>query len=89
MRIHVVIRGHVQGVGFRWFVRERAKALDLAGWVKNRSDGCVEIAAEGPEHAMQLLRAALGEGPDGANVSAIEDLATSAEALTRPFTIAR
>jgi acylphosphatase len=89
MRIHVVIRGRVQGVGFRWFVRERAKALDVAGWVKNRSDGRVEVAAEGAEHAMLQLRVALGEGPDGANVSSIEDLATTAELLARPFTIVR
>ena len=47
MQLHVVVRGRVQGVGFRWFVREAARALGLAGWVRNRPDGSVEVAAEG------------------------------------------
>ncbi|HEY4129250.1 MAG TPA: acylphosphatase [Gemmatimonadaceae bacterium] len=87
--LHVVVRGRVQGVGFRWFVRERARALDLAGWVMNRGDGCVEVAADGAEHAIAQLRAVLGRGPDGANVTAVEDLESNDGSLDRPFTIAR
>ena len=49
MRVHLVVRGRVQGVGFRWFVKEVARGLDLAGWVKNRADGGVEVVAEGGE----------------------------------------
>jgi acylphosphatase len=89
MRIHVVVRGRVQGVGFRWFVRETARALDLAGWVRNRPDSSVEIEADGSEAAIQSFRRALAEGPGGAVVSALDDVALSGEVLGRPFTILR
>jgi acylphosphatase len=94
MRLHVVVRGRVQGVGFRWFVRERATELDLAGWVRNRADGCVEVAADGDAAAIARLRAALSAGPRGASVAAVEDIGVSremlpSEMLRRPFSIAR
>lgn len=89
MRIHVVVRGRVQGVGFRWFVRETARALDVAGWVRNRADGAVEVEADGSEAAIQSLRRTLAEGPEGAVVSALDDVALSGEVLGRPFTILR
>jgi acylphosphatase len=97
MRLHVVVRGRVQGVGFRWFVRERATELNLAGWVKNRADGCVEVEAEGDASAIARLRDALREGPHGASVSSVDDLAAPgesresrvSESLSRPFSIAR
>jgi acylphosphatase len=94
MRLHVVVRGRVQGVGFRWFVRERATELDLAGWVKNRADGCVEVLADGDASTIARLRASLNEGPRGASVVSVEDLAPSSESprsdsLSRPFSITR
>lgn len=89
MRIHVVVRGRVQGVGFRWFVRETARALDLAGWVRNHPDSSVEVEADGSEAAIESLRRALSEGPEGAVVSALDDLAPGGEVLARPFTILR
>jgi acylphosphatase len=89
MRIHVVVRGRVQGIGFRWFVREAARGLDVAGWVRNRTDGSVEVEADGPEAAIQSLRGALAQGPDGAVVSALDDLGPTGELLARPFTIVR
>lgn len=89
MRIHVAVRGRVQGVGFRWFARETARALDLAGWVSNRPDGSVEVAAEGAEPAIGSLLAALRDGPDGASVSGVDDLPAVAGALPRPFTVMR
>jgi len=94
MRLHVVVRGRVQGVGFRWFVRECATALDLAGWVKNRADGCVEVLADGDASAIARLRAALNEGPRGASVASVDDLAASSESpvsdsVGRPFSITR
>ncbi|MFI5229776.1 MAG: acylphosphatase [Gemmatimonadales bacterium] len=88
-RVHVAVRGRVQGVGFRWFARERARGLDLAGWVSNRPDGSVEVAAEGAEPAIATLRAALGEGPPGASVDSVDDLPPAAGDLPRPFTILR
>ena len=87
MRIHVAVRGRVQGVGFRWFVREAARRLDLAGWVRNRSDGSVEVAAEGADDSIQALRRALGHGPPGSAVQAVDDLDAALDPLERPFTI--
>lgn len=89
MRIHVAVRGRVQGVGFRWFARESARGLSLAGWVSNRPDGSVEVAAEGAEQAIAQFRAALRDGPPGASVSAVDDLPTAAGDLPRPFTVVR
>lgn len=88
-RLHVLATGLVQGVGFRWFVRETARRLDLAGWVLNRPDGSVEVAAEGQASGIEALRAAVAEGPTGARVDAIRDLADDGEALSRPFGVRR
>jgi acylphosphatase len=68
-RVHLVIQGRVQGVGFRYFVLRRAQALDLTGWVRNRSDGGVEVEAEGSRHALELLIEQVREGPANARVS--------------------
>jgi acylphosphatase len=87
MRCHVVVRGRVQGVGFRWFVREQARRLDVAGWVRNRSDGCVEVAAEGTNDSIEALRQALREGPPGATVASVDDVDDALNPLVRPFTI--
>ena len=88
-RIHVVVRGRVQGVGFRWFVRELARGLDLAGWVKNRGDGGVEVVAEGSEVSVGLLMQRLREGPPGADVREVEELPADAAAVPKPFAITR
>jgi acylphosphatase len=88
-RLHVAVRGRVQGVGFRWFVRETAKQLDLAGWVLNRADGSVEVAAEGSSESIHALRVALAEGPPGASVKSVDDLPLTTGPLDRPFTISR
>ena len=74
MIVRVEVRGVVQGVGFRWFTREHARRLELAGWVRNRADGCVEIAASGSEHAIAELLATLAKGPAGARVDKIVHL---------------
>ena len=64
--IHLEIRGRVQGVGFRWYVVDTARELRLAGWVKNRSDGNVELAAAGESDALARFEAAVTSGPPGA-----------------------
>ena len=88
--VHVEVIGKVQGVGFRWFVREAARRSDLAGWVRNRSDGGVEIAASGPERAVADLLAAARAGPPGARVDRIAELpADGLDDLPRPFTVLR
>lgn len=88
-RLHVLATGLVQGVGFRWFVRESARRLDLAGWVLNRPDGAVEVMAEGQAAGVSALRAAVREGPAGARVDAVQDLPDDGEPLSRPFSVRR
>jgi acylphosphatase len=67
-----VVRGHVQGVGFRDAVVRRASALGLLGWVRNAEDGSVLVHAEGPEDAVEELLAFLREGPAAARVEGVE-----------------
>ena len=86
-RIRIVVRGRVQGVGFRWFVREAARDAHLSGWVRNRQDGAVEV--EGPQAAIDALRALLARGPDGAVIQSIDDVELSTDTLAQPFTIIR
>jgi len=69
VRAEAVVRGVVQGVGFRWFVRGEAARLGLTGWVSNEPDGSVRVVAEGPEAAVDRLVSILHAGPPGADVS--------------------
>jgi acylphosphatase len=88
--IHLEVRGRVQGVGFRWFVMEIARELGLAGWVRNRPDGVVEIAAAGKPEALTKLEAAATRGPRGATVDEVRKLpAVEADLLEVPFGIVR
>lgn len=89
MRIHVAVRGRVQGVGFRWFVREAGRELGLSGWVCNRPDGSVEVAAEGNSVLLDQLRDALRRGPSGAVVTSVDDLEPLEELHDHPFAITR
>jgi acylphosphatase len=68
-RLHVVVEGHVQGVGFRYFVTEKADLLDVTGWVRNTSTGDVEVVAEGPRSVLEDLLGYLQRGPRGAYVT--------------------
>ena len=89
-QLHVRVSGVVQGVGFRWFVRERARRLGLAGWVRNLPDGSVEVAAAGDEKQLQLLRAELQQGPRGAAVEQLQDISGPlGRPLSDPFDIVR
>ncbi len=63
-----VVRGRVQGVGFRWFVDYEARKLGIAGWVRNNFDGSVELLAMGTEQQLAALHARLKEGPRAARV---------------------
>ena len=71
--LHAVIRGRVQGVGFRDFVMTRASSLGLTGYVRNLSDGrSVEVVAEGPRVQLDRFIEQLREGPRGAQVQSLE-----------------
>lgn len=88
--LHVRIAGRVQGVGFRWFVREEARRLGLSGWVTNLDSGEVEVRASGEDRSVARLRRALEVGPTGATVQIVRDVDDgSAESLPYPFAIHR
>ncbi|MEO8909311.1 MAG: acylphosphatase [Gemmatimonadaceae bacterium] len=88
--IHLEVSGRVQGVGFRWFVVEKARELSLAGWVKNRPDGNVEIAASGSAGALAELESAVTRGPPGSQVRKVSRLvAVAFDSLRSPFAIVR
>jgi acylphosphatase len=72
MRLHAIVRGDVQGVGFRYYVQGRAHQLGLSGWVRNRGDGSVECVAEGPQERLRRLLRDLERGPAGAEVDDVE-----------------
>ena len=68
---HYLVKGRVQGVGFRWFVHREAGALGLHGWVRNTEDGQVEVVASGDAEDLALLRQALQKGSRGSRVDAV------------------
>lgn len=69
---HIVVKGLVQGVGYRYFVSSRARQFGLNGYVKNLSDGNVEIVAEGEQPAVELFMKEITIGPRAAHVSGIQ-----------------
>ena len=77
--LHVEIAGRVQGVGFRWFVRQQARRLGIDGWAVNTRGGTVEVVAKGEEEALKQLEAALAQGPSGAIVKSVTELSAIAE----------
>jgi acylphosphatase len=69
IRRRVVVHGRVQGVFFRDSARERARAHDVAGWVRNRPDGAVEAVLEGPAEAVERVLRFMRTGPPSAEVT--------------------
>ena len=68
---HYLVKGRVQGVGFRWFVHREAGMLGLRGWVRNTEDGHVEVLAAGEPEDLAMLRTALDRGSRGSRVDAV------------------
>src|SRR5467141_1202876 len=68
-----LVRGRVKGVGFRWFVEREANILGLAGWVRNNSDGRVEVWALGTPEQFSGVPARLQQGPGAARVDDVEE----------------
>lgn len=86
--LHVRISGRVQGVGFRWFVRQEARRLGVAGWVRNLTDGSVELTVAGEATAVRRLIDHVRVGPDSAHVTEVrtEDVELR-ESLPYPFAV--
>jgi acylphosphatase len=82
-RLHVIIEGRVQGVGFRHFVLEEAARLGLTGWVRNTWGRTVEVVAEGERPLLENLLARLHEGP---RLARVEHLSVDWEAPRGEFT---
>ena len=80
--VRLVVRGRVQGVGFRAFVEETAFDLGLKGWVRNRRDGSVEAVAAGAPTAVDALIEAVRRGPRAARVDAVDIAEADEEALS-------
>jgi acylphosphatase len=82
-----LVRGRVQGVGFRYFVHKEALRLGLRGWVRNLDDGRVEALAEGPADVLAEFEGALHRGPRWADVRGV-DIAEEPAGAPPGFSIA-
>jgi len=81
------VRGRVQGVGFRWFVEREAQTLGIAGWVRNRSDGTVEVLAQGTREQLFSLRSKLQQGPRASRVDDVEEVESEVQHDMKSFRI--
>lgn len=85
-----LVRGQVQGVGYRWYALRQARGLRVTGYVRNLPDGTVEVVAQaGDSAALDRLQALLARGPDGAAVQSVErqDPPDDAREIMRSFDI--
>ena len=82
-----LVTGRVQGVGFRWWTMRNAQRLGLRGFVRNRSDGTVEVQAAGAPEKLQQLYQLLLNGPSGAQVEQVSRTADPDGALPDPFDV--
>jgi len=81
------VRGRVQGVGFRWFVEREAQTLGVSGWVRNRSDGTVEVLAQGTREQHFSLRSKLQQGPRASRVDEVEEVESEVQPDMKSFRI--
>ena len=72
LELHAVVHGMVQGVWFRAWTRDMARELDVTGWVRNQSDGAVEVLAQGAQDKLELFLERLHDGPPLARVTGID-----------------
>ena len=87
--LHVIIEGRVQGVGFRYFVLQKANEIGVNGWVRNRYQGDVEVLAEGDPSKLNRLLAFLRSGPPSSNVDTVKhDWKEASEQYSR-FSVSR
>jgi len=86
-RKRLLIRGRVQGVGFRWFTRDTAAAMGVSGWVRNLHDGDVEAEAEADPETLRRFIAELKTGLPFARVDAMTETDIPARGEEKPFDI--
>jgi acylphosphatase len=84
--LHAIVRGRVQGVGFRYFTEWEASSRGLSGWVRNLHSGEVEIAASGPREELERFLRQVTQGPPLSAVRGVEAEWTEEE-LSEPFHI--
>lgn len=84
---HFFVSGRVQGVAFRWACRDQAVRRGLTGWVRNLSDGRVEVMAEGDSPQVAALRDWLKQGPPAARVARLSEEYSQREARHDAFEI--
>ena len=89
VRVHAVVTGKVQGVGFRAFTEYQATQKGLNGWVRNRPDGTVEVEAEGPRGVLRAFVEVLKQGPRQSRVTQIIVDWKDSNRQTHGFTILR
>ena len=82
----LVIRGRVQGVGYRYAMIELAEAMGVTGWVRNRRDGTVEAVVQGDDELVERLVAWSRRGPVGANVTAVDARPHAVDPALNDFT---
>lgn len=73
-RLHAIVEGRVQGVGFRYYVLDNAASLGIGGWVRNRYDQSVEVLAEGARQDLERLLATLWKGPRSSFVTRVKSV---------------
>jgi len=88
LRLHAIVEGHVQGVGFRYYVSEQAMFIGLTGWVRNVYDGQVEVLAEGTRADLEQLLRYIQRGPSGSYVSSVSEDWSPARGEFQRFSIA-
>ena len=86
-RVHLIVVGHVQGVFFRQSTKKIARTIGLRGWVRNRSDGTVEIVAEGPVEGVDRLVEWSENGPEMARVERVERVDEAPVGLPEGFDV--
>ncbi|MDH5563981.1 MAG: acylphosphatase [Nitrospirota bacterium] len=88
-RVHAIVNGKVQGVGFRAFTQDQATQKGIVGWVRNREDGSVELEAEGPRAILDDFLKVLEQGPGLSRVEHITVDWKAANRQTQGFTVLR
>ena len=82
-----VVRGRVQGVGFRWYVEKEARAIGVGGWVRNTEDGAVEVLAHGSAEQLARLLKALQQGPRASRVDEVQEFEAEQQPAETSFRI--